>query len=378
MKPQLTKRTIVGQPSFIINNDCIELALTCVGGNMAPVTFFADTDAPARPYWISPWQMEGLPLSHDYMDVFRGDFFCIPFGQASPTYHGQAAALPWTPVNYSKEGNVTDFTLHLDMTDPACSMDKQIRLRDGENNLYIRHSFTGLEGAYSYSHHATLDVSPERPVVVSVSAFNRAATVGAPGNYNERESSYMFTLGGQTIDGLEKVPTTFGDPAYVDCSHMPAAVHYSGAIQVISKKADTPSWTCVWFPKENFVWFAMKNVDKQPITHFWLEHGGRFQYPWNGRTMCIAVEDMCMSFPASFRERFPERAEMMRKMGMDMDRSFEKDKRYNVNYIEGAIQVCPDFGKVTDIRFEDGCATFVTENGNEKKIDVDWKFVYGE
>src|SRR5947208_15940031 len=48
-------RTLHSQPSFVIGTKQVELAVTQLGGHMAPVTFFRDTAQPVRPYYISPW-----------------------------------------------------------------------------------------------------------------------------------------------------------------------------------------------------------------------------------------------------------------------------------------------------------------------------------
>ncbi len=48
-----------GQEAWRLSNGETELALTVNGGHMAPVKFFADTDTPVEPYYMSPWQEEG-------------------------------------------------------------------------------------------------------------------------------------------------------------------------------------------------------------------------------------------------------------------------------------------------------------------------------
>src|SRR4051794_39017502 len=51
-------QTIHSQPSFVLASDQVELAVTRVGGHMAPVTFHRLSDRPVQPYYISPWQDE--------------------------------------------------------------------------------------------------------------------------------------------------------------------------------------------------------------------------------------------------------------------------------------------------------------------------------
>jgi len=59
---KLDKETRHGQPSWVIQSDQVELAITEIGGHMAPVTFYRKDPSPVQPYHISPWQGE----SHDY------------------------------------------------------------------------------------------------------------------------------------------------------------------------------------------------------------------------------------------------------------------------------------------------------------------------
>ena len=50
--------TIHGQPSYVIRTPEVELAVTELGGHMAPVTFYRGAAKPVQPYHISPWQDE--------------------------------------------------------------------------------------------------------------------------------------------------------------------------------------------------------------------------------------------------------------------------------------------------------------------------------
>ena len=50
-----TMETIDSQPSWILENPQVRLAVTKVGGQMAPVVFLRDSGKPVQPYHISPW-----------------------------------------------------------------------------------------------------------------------------------------------------------------------------------------------------------------------------------------------------------------------------------------------------------------------------------
>jgi len=74
------QRVIAGQASLVMGNGQVELAVTELGGQMAPVTFYRDSARPVRPYFISPWQGEKVKIDEPVVRPLRGDFFCMPFG----------------------------------------------------------------------------------------------------------------------------------------------------------------------------------------------------------------------------------------------------------------------------------------------------------
>ena len=82
-------RTVAAQPSWILATPQVEVALTQLGGHMAPVTFYRDSAQPVQPYHISPWQGEKHAYPVPVLVPLRGDFFCLPFGGNSDTVNGQ-------------------------------------------------------------------------------------------------------------------------------------------------------------------------------------------------------------------------------------------------------------------------------------------------
>ena len=92
-----TVKTIAGQPCWVAANETVELAVTRLGGHMAPVTFYRGTRKPVRPYYISPWQGEGLKIDEPVLVPLRGDFFCMPFGVGG-TYRGEQYAVHGPPA----------------------------------------------------------------------------------------------------------------------------------------------------------------------------------------------------------------------------------------------------------------------------------------
>ena len=68
--------TVASQLSWVIGNDEVELAVTQLGGHMAPVTFCRASGMPIQPYYINPWHDEKPDeLPAPVLKPLRGDFF---------------------------------------------------------------------------------------------------------------------------------------------------------------------------------------------------------------------------------------------------------------------------------------------------------------
>ena len=186
-------RTIHSQPSWILANDDVEVAVTKLGGHMAPVTFDRKTAAPIRPYAISPWQDEGLKdLPAALLAPLRGDFFCMPFGgngEAMGTEqhvpHGETATATWRFAGRHREADGTEtLTLALATKVRPGTVTKHVTLTPGQPVVYTRHVIEGFAGPVPLGHHATLAMPEEEgAVVVSVSPFRLGMT--CPGVFSD-------------------------------------------------------------------------------------------------------------------------------------------------------------------------------------------------
>jgi len=118
----LTEETVYCQPSWVMQNDAVRMALTKTAGHMAPVEFGVGTGTPVQPFHISPWQCEET----DYLNgksekCLRGDFFCLPFGGNETPFrgekhppHGETANYRWRLEKITKTAR--EATLSLSMT----------------------------------------------------------------------------------------------------------------------------------------------------------------------------------------------------------------------------------------------------------------------
>jgi hypothetical protein len=173
---QAKLETIDSQPSWILESPQVRLAVTKVGGQMAPVTFLRDSGKPVQPYHVSPWQNEGLQdLPAPVLTALRGDWFCLPFGGNGDEYrhekhppHGEVAGAEWSYVDTKHDGGRHTLVLAFEPQARKGKIVKELTLVDGHNAVYSRHVVTGFAGPAPCGHHATLAM-PDEPGVFRVS-----------------------------------------------------------------------------------------------------------------------------------------------------------------------------------------------------------------
>ena len=119
--PKPAVRAIHGQKSWVTTTSTVEMAVTQLGGHLAPVVFGADSD-PFQPYYISPWQGErGVPaMPCPCLAPLRGDFFCLPFGGNGTPYrgerhppHGETSGSLWKLEACTLHDDITELTTSL-------------------------------------------------------------------------------------------------------------------------------------------------------------------------------------------------------------------------------------------------------------------------
>jgi hypothetical protein len=292
-------KTIAAQPSFVITNDTVELAITQLGGHMAPVTFFRDTTSPVHPYHISPWQGEdSKEIRGSVLEPLRGDFFCCPFGAGryrgiNYPCHGEPASAKWSLVEGKREAWGVRLRMSLVGKLGNGEYHKHLIVRNGQNVVYSQDKVIGFSGPMNFSHHATLAMPEEQQSVhISTSPFAFDMTFPvAPGRAAAGEY-YMLAIN-QKFSHLNRVPTIFKDPPFVDCSSMPGPRGYRDLFAVFSRPVEGAAWTTAVFENQGFLWFSLKDPRQMPETMFWADNRGRYGPPWNGRNNCLGIEDGC-------------------------------------------------------------------------------------
>jgi hypothetical protein len=376
MKPD---KKAAGKLSWFISTDTMELAVTETGGQMAPVTFFKQSVNPVQPYYISPWQEENLTLPEPVLVPLRGDFFCMPFGETNLAgdedhpVHGEPAGSIWEFLDHNVFADGVELVLGQKTVRHPGSVTKRIRLKRGENTIYIRHELEGYDWLTSLGHHATLAVSDEKEMLISTSPIKFGMVAPSNAGY-QKGKEYHSLKGGARFSDIRRVPTQWHDEPETDCSRFPSREGFTDIMAVYSKEDVEPAWTCASVPKAGYLWFSLKDPKILPQTVFWMANRGRHASPWNGRNQCIGLEDTCGFFASGLKES--TQTNVLNREGVPTAVELKPDKITSVNYIEGAVQIGPGFGRVEEVVFGAETAEFRSESGERVTAPVDYSFLY--
>ncbi len=384
----MKNQVIHSQPSFVLANEQVSVAITKRGGHMAPVVFRNGDGQQITPYYISPWQDEKpVDMPADVLVPLRGDFFCMPFGGNASEYkgekhppHGETATGLWSFVDdETSEPGVSRLTLALETHIRKGRVTKEIFLRERHPVVYQRHTVHGFVGPTPVGHHATLAMPNEKEVfALSTSPFRLGMT--NPGVFSDpAEGEYQMLAVGKTFGNIKEIPTLFKDPDVVDCSRLPLQQGFADLFVVV---ADTdaldgkPAWTAAVNTKEHWVWFSLRDPRRLPMTAFWLENHGRHSFPWNGRNQCLGLEDICGFFADGLAESVD--ANLLSDQGVATAITGSDATPTDIRSIQGAVSVPAAFDRVEEIAFGDNEITLRSESGQFVTVALNYKFVLGE
>jgi len=376
MKPRV--KIIDNQSSWIIGNDSVEMAVTELGGMMAPVTFCKNTKSPVTPYYISPWQTEpekaGLPV----LEPLRGDFFCMPFGGGSikneeHTPHGETATSKWKLKAAEKGKGITSIELTLKTKVRPGIAAKKLSLVDGQNVVYAQHCLEGYSGKMCLGHHQTLALpEQEGSLRVSTSPIHF-------GMIADREhlcyagKEYSSLAPGGVFKNLNKVPTIWKEQPFADLSAFPAREGFVDIAAVYQKTGTKPAWTTAAVPSLGYLWFSLKDPKVLPQTVMWISNCGRHAHPWNGRNRCLGLEDTCSMLAEGLANSVKKN--VLTEQGIPTSVTFSPKKPTVISTIQGVVQIPKTFDRVKTVKFGRNQLTFGSFSGKEVTAPVFWDFV---
>lgn len=377
-------RTIHSQPSFVLSSREVEVAVTRLGGHMAPVTFFRDTSHPVQPYHISPWQDEkASAMPAPVLVALRGDFFCLPFGGNSEAVngekhppHGEIVGEPWALQGTTRAGDVTTLKLGFQTKIRKGQVTKELSLVDGQNVVYSRHRIEGFSGRVPLGHHATLAM-PEKEGSVRIATSPIRFGMTCPGLFSDpRQREYQALLPGARWSDLSRVPMAWKGAPDADLTRMPLAQGYADLVQLVNEpweKTGGPAWTAATFTDRGYVWFSLKDPAVLQGTVFWMENHGRHGHPWNGRNNCLGLEDVTAHFADGLAASTRENA--LSREGASTALELRSDRPTDVNYIQGVVRIPEGFGEVRALEFGPGTVTFVSTSGQRISAPVRHEFL---
>ena len=379
VQAQVKTQTRAGQSCWVVASDEVELAITKLGGHMAPVTFFRDSDTPVAPYYISPWQGEKHSYPVPVLAPLRGDFFCLPFGGNGDAYqgeshppHGETAGSAWSLAGTKRDGSVTKLTLELNTTARAGRVVKELGLVDGQNVIYSRHRIEGFEGKTSFGHHATLAM-PDTEGAFKISHSPIRFGLTNPTQFsNPANGEYQQLAIGARFSDLSAVPSIFKGAPDVDCSRLPQRKGYADLLMIFpANTGGKPAWLTAVRADEGWMWFSLKDPMVQTATVFWLENHGRHRLPWFGRNNCVGLEDVTAFFADGLKPS--AEANLLSREGIKTAHDIRGG--LTVNYIQGVARLPEGYTETARVEFTRGVATFVSSKGHRVAVPVRHEFL---
>ena len=374
-----TVRTVASQPSWILSNANVEVALTRLGGHMAPVRFYRDTAKPVQPYHVSPWQGEKRELPVPVLVPLRGDFFCLPFGGNDAAVggekhppHGETAGSRWRFVSQVRRGPVVTLATVIDTQARPGRVTKELSIVDGENVVYSRHLIEGFEGPAPLGHHATLAM-PEAEGVFRISASPLRFGMVAPALFSDpAKGEYQALEVGARFTDLRKVPMAWKGAPDTDLGSLPARKGHADLVLLVNEPGER-AWVTATRRDEGWVWFALKDPAVLAGTLLWIENHGRHGAPWLGRNHCVGIEDITGHWADGLAAS--SRPNVLTREGVRTAVDLSKDRPTAVHYIQGVVRVPAGFEEVRDIEFGPGTLTFVSTAGHRVTAPVRHEFL---
>lgn len=359
---------IHGEPSLSISSSTVRAWVTLRGGHVAPVEFSLESGT-FQPYSLSPWLPGELEDLDPLLDVLRGDFWCMPFGeQPDGPAHGHVACGQWTPVKVDPR----TVTMTIDARDIGARVDKTISLRDGQSALFQELTITGLDGDFSYGTHPILDLSHLPPGIARISSGAVRWSSVFTGEFSKPSlGETQVLLPGAQFTSLASIPLI--DGGSLDLSRYPTSMAHEDLV-MLSQLGDDNSigWTAVSAP--GYVWCALKDVRDFPSTVLWVSNGGRTQEPWLGRHVGrLGVEDVCSYFHEGL---VASREDRLRDQGIPTARTFASDVPVTMRTVQAMVASPPGFAQVVDISTNTpGRITLTDELGCVIEALIDWQYV---
>ena len=378
MKTPRTK-VVLGQPSWRLASSQVEAFVTEQGGHLGPVTFDR-AGQKIQPFSVAPWAGEKIdPKLPPILRVLRGDFFCLPFGGNGTPYHdeqhpvhGETANAKWHWESLRAKGGRKCLHLSLAPKVRPGRVDKRIFVIEGHNVVYCQHTIAGMGGPMNLGHHAMLKF-PDAPGsgVLSLSPFVLGQVF--PEAFEQPENGgYNCLKAGAPFYSLERVPTLSGETA--DLTRYPARRGFEDLVMVVADERLPFAWTTVTFPKEGYVWFALKDPRLLRNTVLWVSNGGRHYPPWSGRHVnVLGLEEVTANFHYGLAESV--KPNTISNQGYPTCCQLDPDTPLVIPYLIGIAPIPAGFDRVTRVEPAAEGITLCSASGKQAPAAVALDFL---
>jgi hypothetical protein len=346
------RETIEGQPSHVLSNTGVRLAVTVQGGHLT--ARFATGGRWVDPFYTAPWWNEVLPPdTPPVIGVMRGDFFCLPFGNEPPTGgqrhrlpHGRTANDAWRFEGASAEGPVQEFAFSMDLGPGEGRVRKRICIVEGEPVIYQEHLISGCPGPLPLGHHPILKL-PDREgagildMSPPVAGFTTPQRIEEPAN-----GGYSSIAPGREITDRSRVPTELG--ATVDLTRYPTPRGFEELVCFVSDPHRKLVFSSVSVPQEGWLYFQLKDPRVLAETVLWMSNGGRHYPPWSGRVVSVlGLEEVTAFF--HYGKEASLGANFFRERGFPCVCEPGPEGDIRVRFLMGLVPIDRTFAGVQDI-----------------------------
>jgi hypothetical protein len=221
-------------------------------------------------------------------------------------------------------------------------------------------------------HHAMVKF-PDTPGsgVVSTSRFIEGRVF--PGEFESPASrGYPSLRPGAMFQSLDRVPLLAG--GMTDLSRYPARRGFEDLVMLTADATLPFAWNAVTFPRERYVWFAIRDPRLLRHTVLWISNGGRHYPPWNGRHVSVmGIEDVTSYFHAGLAES--ARSNALRRRGIPTTLTLDPKKPTVIPYIMAVAAIPAGFDRVKTIRPTAAGVQLLATSGKRVDVTLDLGFL---
>ena len=209
---------------------------------------------------------------------------------------------------------------------------------------------------------------------VSTSRFVRGDVLPTPFE-TPSSGGYSRLQPGRSFHSLRRVALGYviDGERYGNIAQMPPREGFDDLVMLTASPSLEFAWTAVTFPRDGYVWFALRDPRVLRQTILWMSNHGRHYPPWNGRYgPVLGVEDVTAFFHYGLAES--ARPNALTRRGIPTTVMLRKNRPTAVHYIMGVAPIPRDFGPVEEIRRDADGITLRSKRGAAvcARLDVDF------